>query len=93
MSQVHGEHVAEVGAEDDQDALGDVDDVEHAEDQRQPDGHQTVNSAHEDPVDDGLVDQPSHVSSVPLRFLTTQPLQLGFGKMIFTEPGAPTGST
>ena len=62
--QVHAEHVAEVGGEYHQDALGDVDDVEDTEDQRQADRHQRVNPAGEYAIDDGLVDLPSHVSSV-----------------------------
>src|SRR5581483_3622296 len=50
--QVHGEQVAEISSEDDQDALGDVDDVEHPEDQRQADRHQRVDTAAEYSVED-----------------------------------------
>ena len=60
------------------------------EDQRQPDSHQRVYPADEYPVNDGLVYQAPHLSSV---HLSAQGFQLGFGKMILTEPGAPTGST
>jgi len=91
--QVDGEHVAEIGAEHYQDPLSDVDDVEHAEDQRQPDGHQRVDPAAEYPVDDGLVDLASHLSSVLLRRRAAQLDQCGFGLMIATEPVAPSGST
>jgi hypothetical protein len=58
--QVHGQRVAEVGAQDHHDALGDVDDVEHAEDQRQPDGHQRVDAAAEHAVDHGVQDLGCH---------------------------------
>ena len=50
--QVHGQHVAEIAADDDEDALRDVDDVEHPEDQGQPDRHQRVDTAAEYPVDE-----------------------------------------
>ena len=68
--QVHRQHVAEIGAENDQDPLGDVDDVEHAEDQRQPGRHQRVDPAAEDPGGDRLGDlaRPSQLrAAVGLR--------------------------
>src|SRR5262249_2386867 len=74
--QVHGEHVAEIGADNDQDALGDMDDAEHAEDQRQPASHRRIHPADQYPVDDGLVYQAPHLSSM---HLTAQPPQYGFG--------------
>jgi hypothetical protein len=54
------QRVREVGAQDDQDTLGDVDDVEHAEDQRQADRHEGVNAPEENAVDDGLGYLPRH---------------------------------
>ena len=69
--QVHGQHVAEVRAEHDQDALGDVDDVEHAEDQRQPDRHQRVDTAAENAVDDGFGEFASHPWFMPFILLAS----------------------
>ena len=63
--QVDRQHVAEIGAEHDQDALGDVDDVQHAEDQREPGRHQRVHATAEYPGGDGASDLGSHLSSVP----------------------------
>ncbi len=77
--QVDRQHVAEIGAEHDQDALRDVDDVEHAEDQREPGRHQRVDAAAEYPGRDGLRNLGRHLSSVPLSALRDQPVQLGFG--------------
>ena len=57
------ERIAEVCAQDDQDTLGDVDDVEHAEDQRQADGHQGVDATDEDAIDNSLVDLTCHGAS------------------------------
>src|SRR5262249_12014414 len=51
--QVHGERVAEIGAEYHHHALGDVDDVQHAEDQREADGHQCIDAAAQNAVDHG----------------------------------------
>ena len=58
------QRVGEVSAQDDQDTLGDVDDVEHAEDQRQAHRHEGVDAPDEDAVDDGLGDLPRHKHSV-----------------------------
>jgi hypothetical protein len=76
--QVHREHVAEIGADDDQDALSDVDDVEDAEDQRQPDGHQPVDGADQQAVHDRLIDQASHLSSArsPAATCSATPVRL-----------------
>src|SRR6185437_9579569 len=63
--QMRPEHVAEVGAEHDQDALRDVDEVEHAEDQCEPDRHQAIDTALEHAIGDGL-QEGTHVST-PLR--------------------------
>ena len=57
------QRVAEISAQDDQDTLGDVDDVEHSEDQRQADGHQGVDAADEDAIDNSLVDLTCHRAS------------------------------
>src|SRR5258708_11928220 len=51
------EDVAEVGAQDDQGALGDVDDLHHPEDQRQTGRHQGVDGASHDAKDDGFSDE------------------------------------
>ncbi len=59
--QVHGEHIAEIGAGHHEDALRDINDVEDAEYQRQPDGHQCVDPAFENSVGDGRVDLATHV--------------------------------
>ena len=50
--EVDRQLVAEVRAEDDHHALGDVDDVHDAEDQRQTGGHQRVDAAGQDSIDD-----------------------------------------
>ena len=59
-----GQHVAEIGAEHHEDALRDVDDVEHAEDQREPGRHQRVDPAAEYAGGDGLLNLGRHLSSV-----------------------------
>src|SRR5262249_8331361 len=96
--QVGPEHVAEVGTEYHHDALGDVDDVEHAEDQRQPDGHQAIDPTFKDTIGDGLK-EGSHVSSVlrSFRSLVTpgvcQPARVCLVRRGGTDPVASAGST
>ena len=89
--QLHRQRVAEVRAEYDQDALGDVDDVEDAEDQGQADRHQGVDTSDEYPVDDGLVDLRRHALSAVL--VRAQLDQFGLGLMIATDPAALVGRT
>jgi hypothetical protein len=71
--QVGPQHIAEIGAEYHHDALGDVDDVEHAEDQRQPDRHQAVDPAFEHSVG-YRAEKGTHVSAL-LRSLLSVPIQ------------------
>ena len=68
--QVDGQYIAEVRAEHDQDALGDVDNVQHTEDQRQPDRHQCIDTAAQDAVDDRLAEFASHLRFMPFILLT-----------------------
>ncbi len=53
-AEVHRQVLAQVGAKDDQDPLGDVDDVHDPEDEGEPGRHQRIDPAGEDPADDGL---------------------------------------
>jgi hypothetical protein len=65
--QLREEAVAEVGAEDDQRALRDVDDLHHAEGQRQAAGHQRVDAAREQAQQGGLDEQVHRLRGLPTR--------------------------
>src|SRR5258708_22446224 len=94
--EVAVDRVAKVGAQDDQDTLGDVDDVEHAEDQRQADGYEGVHAPHENPVDDGLVKLPRHKANAPSWSVLCLPgdiqlVKAGLVARMATDPGAAAG--
>ena len=71
--QVHRQHVAQVGAQHDQRSLGDVDDVHHAEDQREPGGHQRIDAAGQHAFDDRLGSRYDTCSRSPVRLRETRP--------------------
>lgn len=50
---MHREGVAEVRPQDDQDALSHVDDIHHAENQREPRRHEGVDRTGQQPIDEG----------------------------------------
>ena len=65
--QPREQRVAEVRAEDDQRALGDVDDLHHAEGQREAAGHQRVDAAGQDAQQAGLDEEVHRLRGLPAR--------------------------
>ncbi len=65
--RVRVERVAQVSAQHDQDSLSEVDDVHHAEYERQPACHQRVKPSDQDPIDDGLENKHRSAPNVLIR--------------------------
>ena len=69
--------VAEVGTQDDQGSLGDVDHAHDPEGQRETAGHQRVDAARQEP-EDACLDEEMHLLAQVYQ-ASSYPFQLGFG--------------
>ena len=63
-AQLGEQEIDGIAAQHDEGAMGEIDDVEHAPDQRHAERHQAVEPAEQDPVDEDLGQQ--HGPKVPL---------------------------
>ena len=94
MPKVAEQEEADVHPDHHEFALGEVDDLDHAEDQRDADTDERVDAADEQAVDDGLDHCLQHLRYPPAQVFSSGARASSFGKTLARSPFChctPTG--